>query len=372
MNKESKSPFFQLLRIGLGTTKADEGNLVGFDALMGDAGAWEQFYKMGCEQGVAAILFDGLQKLIGEGHLPSQFQPSREVKMKWFGHTVQVEKRCKSQYLLSAELAGKYAEQDIRTVVLKGIAAGVNYPGPWHRPCGDLDCYLMGDYEKGNVLAESLGAKVERGHYKHSEIIYKGMMVENHQFCTAIRGSRKAKRFERLLQSLLHEEGTTKIGETQLENPSPMFNALFLTHHAKGHFLYEGIALRHLCDWAMFVHRHCEEMDWGKFNSYCTQYGLQYFADSMTRLSRDLLGVVVPDGYKIGEDTLRDEYLLDEILYGQQHLYSTVASGWKTRTQLIKNLSANHKRYKLFSDTSFFREGLRLVYGFLFDRRPKI
>ncbi len=366
------SLFFSLLRIGLGTAKADEGNLVGFDALSEGSINWEKLFKMGCEQGVAAIQFDGLQKLITQGSLPSHLQPSREMKMKWFGHTVQVEKRCKSQYLLSAELAGKFAEQGIRTVVLKGIAAGVNYPEPLRRPCGDLDCFLMGGYENGNMLAESLGAKVERGHYKHSEIIYKGLMVENHQFCTAIRGSRRAKEFERLLQSLLHEEGSTKIGETSLENPSPMFNALFLIHHAKGHFLYEGIALRHLCDWAMLLKQQGEEINWDKFSVHSKKYGLNSFADTMTRLSRDLLGVEVPQGYKIEEDAVRDKYLLHEILYGQQHLYSDTAAGWKTRLQLVKNISANNKRYKLFSDTSFAREGLRLVYGFLFDRHPKV
>ncbi len=370
MNKDLKSPFFHLLRVGLGTAKADEGNLVGFDALMNDAGAWEQLYKMGCEQGVAAIQFDGLQKLIGGGGLPSHLQPSRDVKMKWFGHTVLVEKRCKVQYQLSAELAAKLAGQGIRTVVLKGIAVGLNYPDPLRRPCGDLDCYLMGDYEKGNVLAETLGAHVEYEFYKHSEFSYKGLMVENHQFCTAVRGSRRAKRFERLLQSLLHDEGTTKIGETSLDNPSPMFNALFLTHHAKGHFLVEGIALRHLCDWGMFVHRHCEDLDWGKFNSYCIQYGLQYFADSMTRLSRDLLGIVVPDGYKLENDAERDASLFYEMLCSWQQ--KTQMSVWQERMQILRNISANHKRYKLFSDTSFSREGLRLIYGFLFDRRPKI
>ncbi len=372
MSSNELEIFFQLLRLGLGTAKVDEGNLVGFNAFSTDAGAWEQLFKMGCEQGVAAIQFDGLQKLIGEGTLPSHLQPSREVKMKWFGHTVQVEKRCKSQYLLSAELAAKFAEQGIRTVVLKGIAAGVNYPQPLYRPCGDLDCFLMGDYEKGNVVAENLGIKVDRGFYKDSTIIYKGLMVENHQFCTPIRANKRIKSFERLLQSLLNEEETTRIGNTHLENPSPMFNALFLTQHSQRHFLMEGVALRHLCDWAMLLKRCGGMIDWEKFSECSEKYGLQYFADSMTRLSHDLLGVSIPAGYKLEEDVVRDDYLLDEILYGQQHLYSTQTSAWQARLQLVKNISANNKRYKLFSDTSFFKESLRLIYGFLFDRHPKL
>ncbi len=358
--------FFLLLQLGLDTKKEHSLN-----AEL-SAKNWDDLFSLGIQQGVAAIQFDGLQKLMEKGTLLSNTEIPKDIKLKWFAHTMQVEKRCLSQHKLSAELSAKFAENDIRTIVLKGIAAGINYPEPLRRPCGDLDCFLMGDYERGNVIAESLGAKVERGHYKHSKIIYKGLMVENHQFCTAIRGNKRAKRFEYLLQSLLNEEATTNIGDTSLENPSPMFNALFLTHHAKAHFLYEGIALRHLCDWAMLIKQQGKDIDWNKFNDYCSSFGLKHFADSMTRLSRDLLGIPIPDNCQIGEDKERDTYLLNEILYGQQHLYSTYTSTWKMRTQLIKNLSANQKRYRLFSDTSFFKESLRLVYGFLFDRHPHL
>lgn len=59
----------------------------------------------------------------------------------------------------------------------------------------------MGQYEFGNLLAERWGASVKRDFYKHSHIRYKGLVVENHQFCTAIRGSRRAKDFERLCKN---------------------------------------------------------------------------------------------------------------------------------------------------------------------------
>ena len=43
--------------------------------------------------------------------------------------------------------------------MLKGIAVGINYFN--YCPCGDMDCFLMGDYEQGNVIAEQVEAKVE-------------------------------------------------------------------------------------------------------------------------------------------------------------------------------------------------------------------
>ncbi len=361
MQRNNSDSFFLLIRLGLGTE-----NTIG--GCLGPDG-WQDIYSLAVRQGVGAFLFDGLQKAIEGGEIPADAVPT-DVKMKLFVHTRQVEGNCVKQFKTAAALADIYATQGIRTIVLKGIATGRNYPQPNHRPCGDLDCFLMGDYERGNVVAEQHGANVKRDFYKHSHISYKGLMVENHQFCTSIRGSKRVKAFERLLQSLLRDEGTTKIGDTNLECPLPMFNALFLTHHAYRHFLSEGIALRHLCDWAMLIHRQGNEVDWVRFNNYCELYGMKRFADTMTRLSDKLLHIDVPTTYKIDKDDMLDDYLLHEILYGGNH--AIVETGWKRRFSIIKDLSNNRKRYKMFSDISLFQNILQLIYGFCFDRNPRL
>ncbi len=362
MKGDALELFFLLIRLGLGTEKAK-----GKDIKQSD---WEDIYQLGVRQGVAAIQFDGLQRLFEEGVSSQVCMPDAALKLKWFGYARQVDGHCSSQFRKAAALADIYAAHGIRTVVLKGIAAGMNYPVPNHRPCGDLDCFLMGDYERGNVVAEESGAAVERDFYKHSHIQFQGLTVENHQFCTAIRGSKRAKAFERLLQSLLREDGTTKIGDTNLECPSAMFNALFLTHHAYKHFLSEGIVLRHLCDWAMLVHRQGEEMDWPLFQEYCNTYGLARFAATMTRLAEKALHVKVPASYRIEKDDKSDDYLLHEMLFGENG--AAVGSGWERRWKMIQDISKHRKRHEMFSDTSFWQELLQLAYGFCFDRTPRL
>ncbi len=364
---------FSLIRLGLEIQKADEKFLIGFHRLKRGISSqvWEEVYNLGVQQGVAAIQFNGLQQLV-DGHVDLPFQlPDRKLKMKWYAHTMQVENHCKSQLKTASELAVIYAEKGIRTVVLKGIAVGLNYPQPNYRPCGDLDCFLMGDYEQGNIIAEEVGAKVKRDHYKHSHISYKGLNIENHQFCTAIRGSKKTKAFERLLQSLLQQKGTTMIGDTNLECPSPMFNALFLTHHAQSHFLSEGIALRHLCDWAMLIHKQSDKINWKNFKDYCDEYGMGLFAESMTRLSEKYLNVKIPVSYRISHDEERDQYLLNEIMNGINH-NSSKEFIWQYRMGIVKNKINSRRRYKRFSDISFSKSLLQLAYGFCFDRNPNL
>ena len=78
-------------------------------------------------------------------------------------------------------------------------------------------------------------------------------------------------------------------GSSLLVGP-PLFNALFLTRHAHQHFLVEeGISLRHVCDWAMFLKRYRQEFDWEEFMSICSRYGLSRFVESMTRLAEYVL-----------------------------------------------------------------------------------
>ncbi len=373
MNAAVSEFFFRLLRIGLGTGNTDGNIPVCVSTFNTDAidCLWEEMRNTGRKQGVAAILLDGLQRLKDTHAIPNEVLPSMDELIKWMNHTMLLEKQGKKQSLRAIELSDVFEKHGIRTIVLKGIAVAINYPKPLHRPCGDLDCFLMNDYERGNIIAEGIGAKVTRNFYKHSHIKFKGLTIENHQFCTAIRGSKKMKAFERLLQTILQEEGTRKIGETALECPSPMFNALFLTHHAHRHLLSEGIALRYLCDWAMLIHKQGHLIDWRRFKSSCDTYGMSRFADAMTRLSKRLLGVEIPATYDIGKDDEADNALLREMLRGMK-ITPSQGSLWIRHQNLLKDLPLHHRRFKQFSDTSFFRHILQLVYGFCFDRNPRL
>lgn len=46
-------------------------------------------------------------------------------------------------------------------LLLKGLACGVNWPKPEHRPYGDIDVYLFGKQKEADeVLARELGIKL--------------------------------------------------------------------------------------------------------------------------------------------------------------------------------------------------------------------
>lgn len=160
---------------------------------------WECLWKMTIQQGVSSICLDGLQRL--EARNDGQAAISKPLKMLWIASVMKQERAYHGQWEAAKALAELYGKHGVDTYVLKGFSLSRLYPIPEHRPCTDMDCYLKGEYEEGNRIARENGLTVDCSYYKHSKILLRGLTVENHQFLLPIKGSGKAKRFERELRS---------------------------------------------------------------------------------------------------------------------------------------------------------------------------
>lgn len=253
-------------------------------------------------------------------------------------------------------MAKLYADNGVRTLVLKGLVFSECYPLPSHRSSCDLDCYLAGDYEKGNQLVEQAGVAVDRDYFKNSSFTYKGLHVENHHFFTPFRGSRKAKEYERLLHREISATGGRPIFDSDLLAPPVMFSALFCISHAQTHFLSEGITLRHILDWALFRKRHYDEIDWSRFESVCWEYGMWKFAQTFTRIGLFLLGEF--DYSSLTDVDLR---LLDDTLFGpREEQYR----GMRRRVQLVMKSLRSGWKYRYFSGQSALQSVTQRVVGY--------
>lgn len=308
------------------------------------------------------------------------------MKYDWFGTTLNVEVQCDKQWKAVSELGELFSAAGLRTLVLKGFALGECYPVPQHRYSCDFDCFLMGGgpvtdrraFEEGNRAMEAAGAKVDRSFYKHSSAKFKETKVENHLFLVGWRGSARWKRFELELERMLEAPGALRPleGSSLLVGP-PLFNALFLTRHAHQHFLVEeGISLRHVCDWAMFLKRYGPELDWDAFMGCCARYGLSDFVGSMTRLASHICGLPLPAPFATGTSpaviasadlTPADRRLLDDILaLGQR------SSQPKTRLGMALRILRSGWKFRAFSDETRLGCLLRYVWGYFFVKDLKL
>lgn len=340
----------ELVRAALGSWPV-EGGLEGVSAR-----AWQKVIAMSFRQGVGVVAADGYHKIVSCVPGMKTALDSKEMedlRYEWFGSVLQVESEYGARWKTAVELTDIFAASGIRSYVLKGFSFARLYPVPEHRECGDFDVWLGGDWERGNRLMEDYGVKVSRKDYKDSSFRYKGLHVENHRFCTPIRGSRRRKEYERYLLSIM-SEGEVRLRDTQMWSPGPLFNALFVTSHAMNHFVNEGgITLRHILDWKLVteeLHRVCGEAGMSVYEEKCREFGLWKFACAM----RD-----------------KDSRLVSEILHPTVPRVE-FAHGWKTRWQLLRAMAGARWKYRLYTDTNFTSELFRSLMAFVFERHPEL
>ena len=274
------SIFFHLLRAAIGT-EPFSGRSITSDE-------WWALYKMCAVHGVKAVVFDFVRQL------PKSEAPDRVLLMQWLSAATGVEQTMRRMQMAAEEFAEAMEKREIPVVVLKGLAFAQYYPNPLHRECGDLDCYMMGKKEEGDLAVAESGGKVEEAGYKHSHLIYKGLAIENHRFFTDFDNTPTGIRTEQALGELM-QEAHIYIGGSKLYCPSANFNALFLLKHAQGHFMDEGIRMRHVLDWALFLREKQEEVDWSKVLPMLEVTHTAQFAGVMTAIAVRYLRIEIHD-----------------------------------------------------------------------------
>ena len=356
MRNNIEQTLFRLLRIAIGSEAAVPLSALG-------SVSWLELYTLARKQGVLAIAFDGLMQIFEcDGEAAKSFpQP---LKLQWINAVFSIEQRYERQRTVCAELAERWAEQGVKTLCLKGLAFSTYYPQSNHRECGDFDCYLYDDYAKGNAIARELGAQIDESMYKHSEMVYRKVMIENHRFIVAVRGGKKMKALHHLLDNIARTEGCTPLFDSKIEMPSPMFNALFLNHHALTHFLSEGIRLRHILDWALFLCSEQENLDWERFYTLCEEYDMRAFVDCMTAMAVEVCGIRLTNECIVATSPYT-ERVLDAVMHEDIAVFSQSAGAWRKRVMLVRNLFASRWKYRAFANKGIFSQFVTLVWGYL-------
>ena len=261
-----------------------------------------------------------------------------------------------------------FAAAGIKTYCLKGLALSHCYPKPELRESGDFDCYLDGDFDRGNKVAMAFGATFDPHDYRHSVLVYTGLKVENHRYFLAIRGNERHKQLERYLHGVIACE--QRIGSSNLYYPSGQFHAMFLTMHALNHFLYEGIRLRHLCDWVCFLNAERANVDWTEFNRRCAEVGAERFVAAMNAVCTRYFGLDL-SGTTLNCDERFAACLLRDTLDGGRRI-SGISNLWQQRMAKIRNMIDSRWKFRDLYDRNFLSSMARLAVGVIVDPHPKI
>lgn len=356
---------FALLRLGLVITTTEEENLSDFIVLTADK--WGRIGDLARKQGVLGIMLDGVDKLEA-----TRYGLTRELtaaqKLEWIGEVLQIEQRNRQQVVVMNDLAYKWKRQGCRVMVMKGQANGVFYHKPEHRNPGDIDCYLFENYARGNDIARQEGANVDESWYKHSVINYKGETFENHQYFVHTRDGKRGKRLnEELVEQLKDNSGEIRvIPGTVVEMPPVQWTAMFLTYHACTHFISEGLRLKQILDWVMFLNVHQSDVNWGAFYAFCDRNHLRVFADAINTIAVKYLGIKVKNENLEVTDSPYAETIMQSALYDEDYVFNSGKSGWANRLHLVKNMFHYRWKYEEIYQTSVWKQLWWYASGYLF------
>lgn len=324
---------------------------------------WQRVYEIANQQGVSAICLDGLQHLDMINAVPLP------IKMQWIASAVRQEQIYNAQWEAAVSLSQIWHDAGMCTYVMKGFALANMYPSPMKRYSCDMDCFMVGEHgwcgETANSIVEEAGIRVDRSYYKNSKFCFHGLTVENHRYLLPIKGSKKAKKLEKILRSQIETGEAVYIGDSYLQIPSERFNSIYILAHAQEHFLEGGIALKHICDWAMVLKTYADNVDWNEWKYVCQEYGMLSFGYAMSRLANRVCGIDIP--FECTKDDEADRRLLDDTLYRKIE-NRAFRSGMQVRVELVKTMFRNGWKYRMFSDTNFLMFGARRIWGYLFDK----
>lgn len=357
---------FILLRLGLKTSSPENEEISIFRSLT--PSQWTELSKMCVQQGLPAITYDGLNDVCNYDSVVKDILESSEietVKYEWISYVLSFEHRNLTQIDTLKEMAKYWNLARCKPLLMKGQANGLYYPNPLRRSTGDVDVYMFNGYEKGNKVAASFGATVDTHWYKHSQIHYKGELFENHLYFVTTREGKRSKELNNTLCSLLEGQHFSKFPESDLLLPPVMFNALFLTYHSFSHFLEEGLHLKQMVDWAMFLKTEQDNIDWDKFYELCDCYHFRRFVDVSNEIAVKYLGVEIRNPAVVVTSKYTEK-VLHSILNDDDFVFNSGKSGWVNRLHIVTNMFKYSWKYHQIYQSCILKQLWYYISGYIF------
>ena len=281
--------FLTLVRLGIGCANDNVNDNLGFWSGVD----WEAVLALAERQGLSAVVADGIDWLKVHGKGETVMLPPKPVMLQLIGSVLQnYEYRHELYRRAIAELAGFYNSHGFKMMVLKGFACALDWPKPEHRPSGDIDIWQFGQYREADVvLATEKGITIDNSHHHHTVFYWRDFMVENHYDFINVHARRSNARLEKMFKELGADDShfVEEYGE-RVYLPSANLHGLFLIRHAVAHFAAAEITLRQVLDWALFVEKHGEEVDWPWLNGVLEEFGLKRFFDVLNAVCVEDLG----------------------------------------------------------------------------------
>lgn len=258
-------------------------------------------------------------------------------------------------------------EAGIPYVILKGAASASYYPDPLMRAMGDVDFLIdVSDVERTCKTLEEKGFKRNpKEHEKHIVYFDENGHYEMHITPAGVPKGEKGDKVRDLLKDIIAQSRQYETDFGTIRVPSEFHHGLVLLLHTCCHLTSEGIGLRQLCDWAVFVSSFSDEEFREIFEEKLKSVGLWKFAQVLTKTSVDYLGC---KSFSFGEEI--DDGITEEII---KDIFKSGNLGQKNPTSMQESLFVADSGDKKTVLKHFFSSINEIVYFYWgFTKKFKI
>lgn len=243
---------------------------------------WEALYQECRNQSVPVLVWNALK----QDRIPGETaQRWKKIVIASAYNNLQVN----WQHLLVDRLMEK---GKIPYVILKGSASAAYYPAPMDRIMGDVDFLVSpSDLEKaGEILMAEGFVPWEEEHICH--VVYRkdNIHLEMHFEPAGIPYGKPGELVREYMKDVMEQAQEIQVEGEKLRVPSRFHHGLIILLHTSHHLTGEGIGLRHLCDWAVFVSSMTDEEFRALFEEKLKAIGMWRFACLLTQTCIRYLG----------------------------------------------------------------------------------
>ena len=272
---------------------------------------WERIFAEAHQQAVFPIVFAAAEGEAEKEMAPEAFQRAREQFFRYGADAA------RNDYA-HGEVHRLMSRAGIPYVILKGQASAAYYPEPSLRTAGDVDFLVDAeDLDRAGQALEEAGFRrqPDAGHECHRAFYRDGGTVEMHWQPTGIPDGEKGELIRAYLADCIPAARISG-REEAYRVPDDFHHGLILLLHMANHLVHSGIGLRHLCDWAVFVHRLGEDAFPALFREKLARAGLWRFARLAAALAARYLGMPEQEWAKGAADPDFLEAMMGDLMAG--------------------------------------------------------
>lgn len=253
---------------------------------------WKQILRLADIQAVSSLALDGM------GMLPaSALRMPLGEKLSHIGKMQRLEQVNMLNRCVIVKIDKVLKSEGIPVVFMKGQTTALRYPNPLHRTPGDIDFVVNPkDFKMTMEVLEKIGT-VDHGlvHEHHGMAWVNGVTVEPHYKVHNYQCPSTDHAMQEMFASVFPSElSSADMDEYAVPVFPPTFESVFLISHMVNHVYEEGLGLRQVIDYAMFLHRCADKVNWMQHHEYLHRMHMERSWRIFTCICVDYLGMPLP------------------------------------------------------------------------------